>query len=66
MLDIKLKLVITLVGLWIILHCAAYPETLFADWGARVFGSYVRFLVVIAMVCFLPIVFIGMYWVWSL
>ena len=48
--DIHLKIIITCVGLWIIVHFMAFPSTSFAEWGKDKLGGYGAFLISIAFV----------------
>ena len=62
----ELKIIITLLVMWFIAHCAAFPETKFSEWGVNKFGSYTNFIVVLLLFFFTPILLIALYLLWSL
>jgi hypothetical protein len=64
--DIHLKIIITCIALWIIIHCLAFPSTYFAEFGTKKTGSYGSFLVLIAF-CILvfPSIICGVHWLWT-
>jgi len=64
--DIHLKIIITCVGLWIIVHFMAFPSSAFAEWGKEQSGSYVAFLISIAFVLLvIPSIICGIHWLWT-
>lgn len=63
--DVKLKIIFTLLLLWIIFHSMAMPDTKFAKWGERNAGNYFKFLYIIAMIFLLPIIIICIVWLWQ-
>lgn len=66
MISVELKIIITIIVMWIITHFAAYPTTAFARWGRRQFKSYLDFLIAIGLFYMIPFIGVGLYYVWSL
>ncbi len=64
--DIKFKIIVTLVMLWGVTHICAMPGSPFAEWGERMFKSYGLFIVAIALTCLFPVVLIFIYYIWTL
>lgn len=64
--DIHLKIIITCVGLWTIVHFMAFPSTSFVEWGKDKLGGYVTFLISIAFVLLvIPSIICGVHWLWT-
>ena len=64
--DIHLKIIITCVGLWTIVHFMAFPSTSFAEWGKDKLGGYGTFLISIAFVLLvIPSIICGVHWLWT-
>jgi hypothetical protein len=63
---IEFKLIVTLILIWIIIFCSAYPSTKFAKWGEKKFESYGNFLSVITKCIAIPIVLIAIIWIWRM
>lgn len=64
MIPVELKIIITMVALWIVAYFSAYPTTRFAEWGARFFNSYTTFLLVLSGIFWAPIFVISIYCLW--
>lgn len=64
--DIHLKIIITCLGLWIIVHFMAYPSTPFAEFGIKKLGSYSEFLILIVLcILVIPSIICGVHWIWT-
>lgn len=65
-LPIELKIVFTSMIICLILHFAAYPTTLYARFGEKLFGSYNRFLTTQTVITLSSLVIAFIYWIWTL
>jgi len=63
---IEVKIILTSLVLMFFTYLCAYPDTLFARWGEKIFNSYDRFLIAIITTFIIPIVVSGLYWIWKL
>lgn len=63
--DIEFKIFVTTIISWIVIHCAAHPSTLFADWGERKFKRYSTFLWAIAIPHLVILISGLLYLVWK-
>lgn len=64
--DIEIKIMMTFALLWVIFHCTAMPGTKFANWGTNKFGDYGRFLNIIMLIFLLPVVLVGLVYIWTI
>ena len=64
--DIHLKIIITCIALWIIVHSMAFPFTKFAEFGTKKTGGYSSFLILIAfIILIIPSFICGLHWLWT-
>lgn len=64
--DIHLKIIITCIALWIIVHFMAFPCSPFAEWGTDKTGSYGSFLISFAfLLLVVPSIICGIHWLWT-
>jgi hypothetical protein len=66
MMPIELKIILTIIILWVVTHCAAFPDTAFAKWGEKIFKSYATFLMTIASIYGVPLIITILYTIWTL
>jgi len=66
MMPIELKIFLTTIILWVVTHGAAHPDTAFAKWGEKIFGSYNTFIIAIACVYGIPILITILYTIWTI